>query len=74
MPFGAKPRSQRPADLPGVYRIRPEGGSAELVLDLNRIRQTGLFSFWIGLDPNDTLMLLRDIGSDDIYAPTLQEK
>ncbi len=60
--------------IAGIYRIRPSGGSAELVLDLKGIRQTGLFSFWIGLDPDDAPMLLRDIGSDDIYALTLEEK
>ena len=64
----------RPDENRGIYRIRPSGGSAELVLDLKGIRQTGLFSFWIGLDPDDAPMLLRDIGSDDIYALTLEEK
>lgn len=64
----------RPAENHGIYRIRPSGGPAELVLDLQGIRQTSIFGFWIGLDPEDTPMLLRDIGSDDIYALTLEEK
>jgi len=64
----------RPVGDRGIYRIRPSGGTAERVLDLKGIRQTSVFGFWIGLDPDDTPMLLRDIGSDDIYALTLEEK
>ena len=64
----------RPVDDRGIYRIRPSGGNAELVLDLKGVRQTSIYGFWIGLDPDDTPMLLRDIGSDDIYALTLEEK
>jgi hypothetical protein len=29
---------------------------------------------YAGLDPTDAPLLLRDIGSDDIYALTLNEK
>ena len=46
----------------------------ELVLDLKGVRQTSIYGFWIGLDPQDTPMLLRDVGSDDIYALTLETK
>jgi len=28
----------------------------------------------MGLDPTDAPLLLRDIGSDDLYALTLEEK
>jgi len=64
----------RPVDDRGIYRIRPWGGNAELVLDLKGVRQASSLGFWIGLDPDDTPMLLRDIGSDDFYALTLEEK
>jgi hypothetical protein len=64
----------RPDTNRGIYRIRPSGGPPELVLDLKGIRQTGLYEFWVGLDPDDAPMLLRDIGSDDIYALTLEDK
>ena len=37
-------------------------------------RRTGLASFSMSLDPTDTSLVLRDVGSDDICALTLQEK
>ena len=64
----------RPVDDPGVYRIRPSGGEAERVVDLKGFRHTGVLSLWMGLDPTDTPMLIRDTGSDDIYAFTLEQK
>ncbi len=60
----------------GVYRIRPTGGSAERVVDLKGFHHAGYdsFSYWMDLDPDDNPMLLRDLGGDDIYALTLEEK
>ena len=63
-----------PWDDPGVFRIRVSGGNAERVVDLKGFRYTGAFNLWMGLDPTDTPMLLRDVGTDDIYALTLEEK
>ncbi len=50
------------------------GGNAERVVDLKGFRYTGAFTLWMGLDPTDTPMLLRDVGTDDIYALTLEQK
>jgi Tol biopolymer transport system component/DNA-binding winged helix-turn-helix (wHTH) protein len=61
-------------DDPGVIRVRVSGGDAERVVDLKGFRHTGAFSFWMGLDPTDTPMLLRDVGTNDIYALTLEQK
>jgi Tol biopolymer transport system component len=58
----------------GVYRVRAAGGKIEQVVDLKDLHITGYFSFWMGLDPTDTPLLLRDMGSSDIYALTLEEK
>lgn len=58
----------------GVFRVRVSGGNAERVLDLKAFRSTGAFGLWFGLDPTDTPMLIRDIGTDDIYALTLEQK
>jgi Tol biopolymer transport system component/DNA-binding winged helix-turn-helix (wHTH) protein len=64
----------------GVYRIRPSGGRAERIVGLNGFRQTGFTHYWMGfdhwmaLDPDETPMLLRDLGEDDIYALTLETK
>ena len=40
--------------------------------DLKEMHLTGYFDLWFGLDPTDAPLLLRDIGSDDIYALTLE--
>jgi Tol biopolymer transport system component/DNA-binding winged helix-turn-helix (wHTH) protein len=58
----------------GVYRVRVQGGNAELVVDLNGFRHTGTVGSWMGLDPTDTPMLIRDTGSEEIYALTLEQK
>lgn len=62
----------RPLEDPGVFRIRPSGGKAERVVDLKGFRYTGVYVFWMNLDPDDTPMLLRDAGTDDIFALTLE--
>jgi len=59
---------------PGVYRIPVTGGKAEKVVGLRGFRYTGWNSQWMGLDPDDRPMLLRDEGTDEIYALTLERK
>jgi Tol biopolymer transport system component/DNA-binding winged helix-turn-helix (wHTH) protein len=63
-----------PWDDPGVFRVRVTGSNAERVVDLKGFRYTGAFKLWMGLDPTDTPLLLRDVGTDDIYALTLEQK
>ena len=43
------------------------------MVELNDMHLTGTYGVWFGLDPMDAPLLLRDIGSDDIYALTLEE-
>jgi hypothetical protein len=57
-----------------ISRIRVKGGEAELVVGLKEWHWAGWWDSWIGLDPTNAPLLLRDIGSDDIYALTLEEK
>ena len=64
----------RTSNDPGVFRVRVSGGNAERVVDLKGFRSTGAFGLWFGLDSTDTPMLIRDIGTDDIYALTLEQK
>jgi Tol biopolymer transport system component/DNA-binding winged helix-turn-helix (wHTH) protein len=59
---------------PGVFRISRSGGDAERIVDLKGFRFTGTYAFWMGLDPDDTPMLLRDVGTDDIYALALDQE
>jgi hypothetical protein len=46
----------------------------ERVIDLKGFPLTGVFKFWMGLDPEDAPILLRDAGTDEIYALPLGEK
>ena len=64
----------RPWDDPGVYRVRVSDGVEERVVDLKGFRFTGALTHWMGLDPEDTPLLIRDVGTADIYALTLEEK
>jgi Tol biopolymer transport system component/DNA-binding winged helix-turn-helix (wHTH) protein len=58
----------------GIYRIRVKSGNVEQVVDLKDWHGAGWYDTWLGLDPTDGPLLLRDIGSNDIYALTLEEK
>jgi len=59
---------------PGIFRIRATGGEAERVVDLRGFHSTGWYSLWFGLDPTDAPLVLHDVGTDDIYALTLDRK
>jgi Tol biopolymer transport system component len=58
----------------GLFRISIKGGTAEKIVDLKGWHDAGWWGAWMGLDPTDAPLLLRDIGSDDIYALTLDQK
>jgi Tol biopolymer transport system component len=55
-----------------VYRIPLPAGTPELVVDLTNVHLIGAEGFWFGLDPDDTPLLLRNNGTSDIYALTLE--
>ena len=44
----------------------------ERVVDLKDVNFIGYFDDWFGLDPGDTPLLLRNSGTSDIYALTLE--
>jgi serine/threonine protein kinase/Tol biopolymer transport system component len=56
----------------GVYRIPVAGGKLQRVVNLANWHLTGFFGFSMSLDPTDALLVLRDVGSDEIYALSLQ--
>ena len=56
---------------PALLRIRVADRNRETVADLKGARYTGTYTLWMGLDPADNPMMLRDEGTDDIYALTL---
>ncbi len=53
---------------PSVMRIRIRDRKIERVADLKDFRQTGFYTQWLGMAPDDSPLLLRDIGTQDIYA------
>ncbi|MBZ5563550.1 MAG: protein kinase [Acidobacteriia bacterium] len=55
-------------DNPAVLRLRISDRKVERVADLKDLRITGHYGFWVGLAPDDSPLLLRDAGSQDIYA------
>jgi hypothetical protein len=41
---------------------------ARQVADLKGFLATGFWGFWLGLDPEDSLLMLRDAGTQDVYS------
>ena len=66
--------ASRAGDDSGVFRVRVSDGVEERVVDLKGFHHTGAYTHWFGLDLQDTPMLLRDVGTADIYALTLETK
>lgn len=59
---------------PAVLKVPAKGGTPQVVVDLKSFRLTGALGLWLGLDPTDAPLLLRDLGSDDVYALSLEHK
>jgi len=57
----------------GIFRIRIGGGDPKRVATLKGIDLGGFWG-WMGLDPGDVPLIMRDTGSNDIYALTVEEK
>ena len=53
---------------PAVLRVRISDRNLEEVVDLTNSRMGGYFGFWLGLAPDDSPLLLRDTGRQEIYA------
>lgn len=61
-------------DDAALVRMRLGDASPEILADIRHEHYTGFFTSWMSLDSTDTPMLLRDIGTDEIYALTLEAK
>jgi Tol biopolymer transport system component len=55
-------------DQPSVMRIRIRDRKIERVADLKNFLQTGYWGIWLGMAPDDSPLLLRDTGTQEIYA------
>ena len=53
---------------PAVLRVGISDRKVEQVVDLKNFRMAGYFGFWLGLAPDDSPLLLRDTGTQEIYA------
>jgi eukaryotic-like serine/threonine-protein kinase len=53
---------------PAVFRMRVSDSKVEKVTDLKDFRPTGYWDDWLGLDPDNSPLMLRDTGLQDVYA------
>jgi eukaryotic-like serine/threonine-protein kinase len=51
-----------------VLRIRISDRKVEQVSDLKDFTPTGYWGAWLGLDPDDSPLMLRDVGTQDVYS------
>ena len=60
----------RSAERPPIlYRLRIADGSLEQITSLKGVRRTGVFGWtWAGLTPDGSPLVLRDTGTEEIYA------
>jgi len=52
----------------GIFRVRISDRKLEQVVTLKDFRQAPYWGSWAGLAPDDSPLLLRDAGTQDIYA------
>jgi serine/threonine protein kinase/Tol biopolymer transport system component len=54
---------------PWFSRFRISDASLERIASLQEVRRTGVFGWtWVGLTPDDNPLILRDTGTEEIYA------
>lgn len=58
----------------GFFRISVASGAMQRVADSTGLRETGMFGQWFGLDRSDSPIVLRDVGSNELYALTLERR
>jgi Tol biopolymer transport system component len=51
-----------------VMRVRIRDRKVERVADMKNFRQTGFYGIWLGIAPDDSPILLRDTGTQEVYA------
>jgi len=64
----------RYADDAAILRIPISGGKVQTVASLKNFPYTGTLGLWFGLDPGDGPLMLRDVGTRDVYAIELERK
>lgn len=61
------------AGKPPFTESSDQGGAVERVADLTNLPTTGSIGPWLGRGPDDSLLLLKDIGTQDTYALDWEE-
>ena len=56
------------SEKPGVMRAKVTDRRIEQVVSLKDFQQTGYFGFWLGLALDDSPLLLKDTGKQEIIA------
>ncbi|MDQ3686492.1 MAG: hypothetical protein M3430_12960 [Acidobacteriota bacterium] len=51
-----------------LSRIEVRGRKIERLVRLEGMRRVGIFGSWVGWTPDDSPLVLRDIGTQDVYA------
>jgi hypothetical protein len=60
-------RSREPSSW--LCRVRISDASLERIASLQEVRRTGIFGWpWVGLTPDSNPLILRDTGTEEIYA------
>jgi hypothetical protein len=54
-------------------RVHLTDHKVERIADLKNFRQAGFFNVWLGMAPDDSPLLLRDTGTQDVYALNFEE-
>jgi eukaryotic-like serine/threonine-protein kinase len=58
---------------PSIFRMGIAENKLERVVDLKDFHPTGYWDDWLGLDANDSPLMLRDTGLQDVYAFDIAE-
>jgi eukaryotic-like serine/threonine-protein kinase len=53
---------------PGLFRMRMQDFTVERFASLRDFHPAGFWDDWLALDPNDSPLLMRDTGLQDVYA------
>ena len=51
-----------------VFRIRISDRKLEQIVDLKDFTPAGYWGAWLGLNPDDSPLMLRDVGTQDVYS------
>jgi hypothetical protein len=51
-----------------MVRVSIPDGKIEQLADLRKVQMTGVYGFWFGLTPDDSPLLLKDAGTQEVVS------